>query len=175
MELDERLASGERGRLGAPTLLRRGDRQRARGARLAGGRAGSSRARSPIWSRCGSTGSGSPGATPETALESVVFARRRRRRATGSICGGREIVRDGVHLELDVAARAARIDRGGDAMSALAIDQIGLLVTNDPELGEGPLGIVRDAALVIEDETVVGGRARRRRRATSDSTPAGAA
>lgn len=35
-------------------------------------------------------------------------------------------------------------------MSALVIDDIGLLVTNDPELGEGALGLRRDAALVIE-------------------------
>ena len=35
-------------------------------------------------------------------------------------------------------------------MTATVIDRIGLLVTNDPELGEGPLGIVRDAALVLE-------------------------
>jgi imidazolonepropionase len=35
-------------------------------------------------------------------------------------------------------------------MSALVIDNIGLLVTNQPELGEGPLGLVRDAALVFE-------------------------
>ena len=39
-------------------------------------------------------------------------------------------------------------------MTALVIDRIGMLVTNDPELGEGPLGIVRDAALVIEEEAV---------------------
>ncbi len=39
-------------------------------------------------------------------------------------------------------------------MTALAIDRIGLLVTNDPEVGEGPLGVVRDAALVIEDGRV---------------------
>ncbi len=39
-------------------------------------------------------------------------------------------------------------------MSALVIDRIGLLVSNDPELGEGPLGLVRDAALVIEDGRV---------------------
>ena len=32
----------------------------------------------------------------------------------------------------------------------LVIDDIGLLVTNDPTLGEGPLGIVREAALVID-------------------------
>jgi imidazolonepropionase len=40
-------------------------------------------------------------------------------------------------------------------MTTLAIDRIGLLVTNDPALGEGELGIVRDAALVIEDGLVV--------------------
>lgn len=40
-------------------------------------------------------------------------------------------------------------------MSATVIDDVGLLVTNDPALGEGPLGIVRDAALVIEDGDVV--------------------
>jgi imidazolonepropionase len=39
-------------------------------------------------------------------------------------------------------------------MSSLAIDNIGLLVTNDAALGEGPLGIVRDAALVFEDDEV---------------------
>jgi imidazolonepropionase len=35
-------------------------------------------------------------------------------------------------------------------MSSVAIDNIGLLVTNEPDVGEGPLGIVRDAALVFE-------------------------
>jgi imidazolonepropionase len=39
-------------------------------------------------------------------------------------------------------------------VSALVVDNIGLLVTNDPELGDGPLGVVRDAALVIEGERV---------------------
>jgi imidazolonepropionase len=39
-------------------------------------------------------------------------------------------------------------------MTATAIDRIGLLVTNDPGRGEGPLGIVRDVALVIEDGRV---------------------
>jgi len=37
---------------------------------------------------------------------------------------------------------------------SLVIDNIGLLVTCDPELGEGPLGIVRDAAVVIEGDRV---------------------
>ncbi|HEY8002361.1 MAG TPA: amidohydrolase family protein, partial [Solirubrobacterales bacterium] len=39
-------------------------------------------------------------------------------------------------------------------MTASVIDRIGLLVTNDPALGEGDLGLVRDAALVIEDGLV---------------------
>ncbi len=39
-------------------------------------------------------------------------------------------------------------------MTSLVIDNIGLLVTNDPEAGEGDLGLVRDAALVCEDGLV---------------------
>ena len=39
-------------------------------------------------------------------------------------------------------------------MSTLVVDDIGLLVTGDPSLGEGPLGLVRDAALVIEGDRV---------------------
>ena len=65
--------------------------------------------------------------------------------------GGRWIVRDGAHVALDVPALLAR---GGGPVSALVIDRIGLLVTGDPELGEGPLGTVRDAALVLEDGVV---------------------
>ena len=40
-------------------------------------------------------------------------------------------------------------------MSALVVDNIGQLVTNDPAVGEGPLGVVRDAALVAENGVVV--------------------
>ena len=39
-------------------------------------------------------------------------------------------------------------------MSSLAIENIGLLVTNDRAHGEGPLGIVRDATLVLEGDRV---------------------
>jgi imidazolonepropionase len=39
-------------------------------------------------------------------------------------------------------------------VTTLAIDDIGLLVTNDPSLGEGPLGLVRNAALVLEGDRV---------------------
>lgn len=38
---------------------------------------------------------------------------------------------------------------------SLAIDNIGLLVTNDPTVGEGPLGIVRGARLLIDAGVVV--------------------
>ncbi len=39
-------------------------------------------------------------------------------------------------------------------MSTLVIDNIGLLVTCEPSLGDGPLGLVRDAALVIDGDRV---------------------
>jgi imidazolonepropionase len=39
--------------------------------------------------------------------------------------------------------------------TTLVVDRIGLLVTNDPERGEGPLGIVRDCAVVIEGDRIV--------------------
>ncbi|MEA2157698.1 MAG: imidazolonepropionase [Solirubrobacteraceae bacterium] len=39
-------------------------------------------------------------------------------------------------------------------MSTLVIDNIGLLVTCDPALGEGPLGVRHDAALVLADGRV---------------------
>lgn len=39
-------------------------------------------------------------------------------------------------------------------MTTLVIDNIGLLVTCDPSCGEGPLGVVHGAALVLEDDHV---------------------
>jgi imidazolonepropionase len=40
-------------------------------------------------------------------------------------------------------------------MTSLAIDNIGLLITNEPSLGDGPLGELRDAAIVFEDGRVI--------------------
>lgn len=40
--------------------------------------------------------------------------------------------------------------RGGSVL----VDNIGSLVTNDPALGKGPLGLVEQAALVVEDGLV---------------------
>src|SRR5918994_1642677 len=55
-------------------------------------------------------------------------------------------------------SRRSRRARPGDrplaGMTYLAIENIGLLVTNDEGLGEGPLGIVRDATLVLEGDRV---------------------
>ncbi len=102
VELDERLASGKRGRHGAATLL---------GAATANGHAAIG------WPEAGSIAPGAPadlvavaldgvrlaGAAQETLLESVVFAA-----AAGDVervvCGGREIVRGGSHVDIDVAA-----------------------------------------------------------------------
>ncbi len=39
-------------------------------------------------------------------------------------------------------------------LPSLVIDNIGLLITNEPSLGEGPLGLRRDAAVVITDGVV---------------------
>jgi imidazolonepropionase len=39
-------------------------------------------------------------------------------------------------------------------MTSVVVDSIGQLVTCEPELGDGPLGVVEDAALVIEDGRV---------------------
>jgi imidazolonepropionase len=44
---------------------------------------------------------------------------------------------------------------GAAPAGSLLVDGIGLLVTNDPALGEGPLGLRRDAAVAIEGERVV--------------------
>ena len=38
---------------------------------------------------------------------------------------------------------------------SIVVDRIGLLVTGDPSLGDGPLGLLRGAAVVIEDGIVV--------------------
>ncbi|MBK5117188.1 MAG: imidazolonepropionase, partial [Thermoleophilia bacterium] len=47
-------------------------------------------------------------------------------------------------------------------MKSLLIDNIGYLATNDPTIGEGALGVLRDASLVIEGGRVaeVGGSGR---------------
>lgn len=46
--------------------------------------------------------------------------------------------------------RAASTGRG-----AVVVDNIGLLVTNDPAVGRGPLGVLNDASVVIEDDRVI--------------------
>jgi formiminoglutamate deiminase len=102
VELDERLASGERGRSSAAELL---------GAATEGGHAALG------WSDAGRIEAGAPadlvtvvldsvrlaGADPESAIPSLVFAGAAAD-VRDVVVGGREVVRDGAHLELDVAA-----------------------------------------------------------------------
>ena len=153
VELDERLASGERGRHDAPLAARRRDGGRAR--RLG-------------WAEAGRIEPGALADLVTIGLDGVRLAgatagdrargrgvRRRRRDVERVVCGGREIVRDGRHVGLDVAGRAARGDRGGDVDDAPRRSTGSACSSpTTPELGEGPLGIVRDAALVIEDGRV---------------------
>ena len=40
-------------------------------------------------------------------------------------------------------------------LTTTVVDRIGLLVTNDPSLGEGPLGLVRDASVVFAGERII--------------------
>jgi len=40
-------------------------------------------------------------------------------------------------------------------MTATVLDQIGLLVTNDPTIGDGPLGLLRNASVVFEGDRIV--------------------
>lgn len=52
---------------------------------------------------------------------------------------------------------------------SIAISGIGQLVTNDPELGQGSLGVISDVSVVVENGVIVvrrriEDRARRRRR-----------
>ncbi|MDX6582711.1 MAG: hypothetical protein QOI10_1895 [Solirubrobacterales bacterium] len=102
LELDERLASGERGRHRAAALLR---------AATGNGHAALD------WPEAGAIAAGRyadlvtvgldgvrlAGTTAETALEGVVFAANAAD-VERVICSGRELVRDGVHTGLDVAA-----------------------------------------------------------------------
>src|SRR5690606_41292936 len=53
------------------------------------------------------------------------------------------------------SGRARRSDSRGRGVSAIVIDNIGVLVTNDPAFGDGPLGTRRQAALVVDDGRVL--------------------
>jgi imidazolonepropionase len=45
-------------------------------------------------------------------------------------------------------------DVSAPSQGSLLVDNVGELVTNDPSLGDGPLGIVRDAAVLVVDGVV---------------------
>ena len=156
VELDARLATGERGHLPAAALLTAATAGGARLARLA-------RGRSPRSGRAG----GPHGRGPRQSADGRRRARPPRRGRGLRRRGGGRARRDG-RRPLGGARRRARADAGGGAVggrhrrgvgggigvTALVVDHIGLLVTNDPALGDGFLGVVRDAALVVEDGVV---------------------
>jgi cytosine/adenosine deaminase-related metal-dependent hydrolase len=101
IELDERLASGERGRHTAAELMR----------------AATCNGHAAIGRDGGTLAPGTPadlvtidldsprlaGTTSETALEAAVFAATRED-ISGVVCGGRDLVEGGVHADIDVAA-----------------------------------------------------------------------
>ena len=173
--------SGWRPASAATTAPRRCSARRPRDGHAALGwpeAGGSSPARSPTWSTVGLDGVRLAGTDAETRARGAGLRGDRGRRARRDRRRARWSSRDGAHLGIDVAARARAAvvaDGGGRDEPRSSIDNIGLLVTNDPELGEGPLGIVSDAALVIEDGRVAAVERGGRRRPTSGSTPAGAA
>ena len=170
VELDERLASGERGHHTAAALLRAAseDGHACLGWPDAGRIAPGARADLvTVGARRRALGRHGAG---ERAPRGRVRGRRSRRAARAR---GRP---------RDRPRRPARDDRRGPGaargrpasrgVSVLVIDNIGLLVTGEPSLGEGPLGLVRDAAVVVDGERVASiercrrgrGRAARRRR-----------
>lgn len=55
----------------------------------------------------------------------------------------------------DATPDAATGQRGPASVQSTVLHHISNLVTNDPSLGTGPLGLIQDAALVIEGEHVV--------------------
>ena len=94
------------------------------------------------------------------------------------VVDGQQVVSGGNHL-----ARSRRRPRadGGDlgpaSMTALVVTGIGQLVTCDPELGRGPLGVVDKAAVVVDEGLVVyagPGRRRPRRRHPQSTSEAAA-
>ena len=149
VELDERLASQERGHWSAAELLRR---QRSTGtARSASTDAGRDRGgcprrpgRGPAWTACvrrGPAGPWRPWCSP----------RRPPMSPTWWCPGGMWLLM--ASIEAGCGRRAGHLDRGGDPMTSLLLTGIGSLVTNDPARG-GLLGEIADAALVIEGSKV---------------------
>jgi imidazolonepropionase len=48
-----------------------------------------------------------------------------------------------------------RLSTGAAAATTTVVDRIGLLVTNDPSIGEGPMGILRNASVVTGDGRIL--------------------
>ena len=84
-----------------------------------------------------------------------VLARRRRRRAhRGRRRPGRRVATGGTCSATSAGCCAAAIEPLWEDRMSTLITGIGELVTNDPALDDGPLGVLADAALVVEDGRV---------------------
>ena len=92
---------------------------------------------------------------PSDLVASIVFSASAAD-VTDVMVAGRDVVCDRAHVSIDVVSELDDAVRhaSGRAMT-LVIDDIGLLVTCDPTRGEGPLGLVRDAAVIVEDGRVL--------------------
>ena len=172
VELDERLASRTRGTIAADRLLRAAtyDGHRALGWADAGELVVGARA-DFVAVQIDSIRTAGGGAT----AENVVFAAAAPD-VTDVVVDGRAVVVDRKHVTVpDVESRTRLRHRGpdgcfagGHAMTVLYTN-IRELVTNDPANGDGdPLGIITDAALVVDGaddrmDRPTRGRARRRR------------
>jgi hypothetical protein len=78
------------------------------------------------------------------------------------VVDGRVVVADGRHVLGDVGALlAAAIEPLWADADEHLVTGIGELVTNDPALGDGPLGLVADAAVVVDDGRSPGSARRR--------------
>ena len=154
IELDERLATGVRGVHRATGPPARGDGERLRRARLAGRRpARGGRARRPHHGLARRR----PPRRHARPSDAVAVRRLRRRRAptcATSWSAAAGSCATASTSRFDVAARELRGRRSAHDRARRSTTSACSSRTT-PSLGDGPLGLVRDAALVMEDGVVV--------------------
>ena len=132
----------------------------------------------PTSSRSASTPSAWRARRRRALLDAARVRRRPPPTSSDVIVGGRDDRRaTAAHVDLDVAGRAARVDRGGAGDDhASSIDRIGLLVTNDPRARRGPArhrprrraGDRGRRVVAVEPAGAVADERARRRRALRD-------
>ena len=153
VELDQRAASGDRGVFGVEDLAAMAT---AAGYRSLGWPEGGTLETGALadFATVGLDSVRLAGTDGDNALAAVIFA------ATAAdvrhlVVGGRAVVRKGRHTTVNVATELASAVAEVTAPMTLVIDNIAELITNDPSLGDGPLGVVDDASVVVDGDTVV--------------------